>query len=125
MAPREDMVVLSGVQDQSLQKGPASFKLQLCVPLAVDNKDESLSGESPKASKGEEDGEFPKDMSSEEPAVEVQVTTEAEAEPEVDGRQRQLLLGAGQPAVVGSEDHQQQPQQRGPHQRDRGAAAFS
>lgn len=86
MAPREDVVVLSGVQDQSLQKGPASFKLQLCVPLAVDNKDESLSGESPKASKGEEDGEFPKDMSSEEPAVEVQVTTEAEAEPEVDGR---------------------------------------
>ncbi|XP_011492540.1 zinc finger protein 507 [Oryzias latipes] len=91
VAPREDIVVLSPVlQDQSLQKLP--FKLQLCVPLTVENKEDTLNltvpglSQSPKAAKGEEDSEYPKDMGSEEPAVEVQVTTEAEAELELDGR---------------------------------------
>ncbi|RVE74865.1 hypothetical protein OJAV_G00026740 [Oryzias javanicus] len=79
-APREDVVVLPAAPDQSVQKLPAPFKLQLCVPHAADNKDDALNpaAQSPKAIKVEEDDEFPKDMSSEEPVVEVQVTTEAE-----------------------------------------------
>lgn len=84
---REEIVVLSPVlQEKSLQKLPAAFKLQLCVPLAVDNKRDvsphhvcSLD-ESPKT---EEGSVYP---IKEEPMVEVQVMTEAEAEVEIDSR---------------------------------------
>uniref|UniRef100_A0A3Q4GPM6 Zinc finger protein 507 n=1 Tax=Neolamprologus brichardi TaxID=32507 RepID=A0A3Q4GPM6_NEOBR len=83
---REEIVVL---QDKSLQKLPTGFKLQLCMPVAVEDKQEvvNLQGshlsESPKT---EEEDEYPiKDMTSEEPAVEVQVTTEAETEVELGG----------------------------------------
>lgn len=85
---REEIVVLSPVlQEKSLQKLPAAFKLQLCVPLAVDNKHDvsthpvSSLNESPKTQ--EEGSVFP---IKEEPMVEVQVMTEAEAEVEIDSR---------------------------------------
>ncbi|XP_040892403.1 zinc finger protein 507 [Toxotes jaculatrix] len=91
-ATREEIVVLSPVlQDKSLQKLPTSFKLQLCVPLAVDNKQNVLNhpvaniSESPKTAGEEEESVYPiKDLTSEEPMVEVQVTTEAETEVELD-----------------------------------------
>uniref|UniRef100_A0A3Q0RMX5 Zinc finger protein 507 n=1 Tax=Amphilophus citrinellus TaxID=61819 RepID=A0A3Q0RMX5_AMPCI len=84
-ATREEVVVL---QDKSLQKLPTAFKLQLCMPVAVEDKQEVLNlqvsnlSESPKT----EEDEYPiKDLTSEEPMVEVQVTTEAETEVEIDG----------------------------------------
>lgn len=87
VAAREEIVVLSPVvQDESLQKLPTAFKLQLCVPMAVENKRDVLNqvsnpSESPKAAEEEEESVYPmKDLTSEEPVVEVQVTTEAEAE---------------------------------------------
>lgn len=91
-ANREEIVVLSPVvQDKSLQKLPTAFKLQLCVPMAVENKRDVLNqqvsnrSESPKAAKEEEESVYPiKDLTSEEPMVEVQVTTEAETEVEID-----------------------------------------
>ncbi|XP_042344019.1 zinc finger protein 507-like [Plectropomus leopardus] len=89
-ATREEIVVLSPVlQDKSLQKLPTAFKLQLCVPMAVENKQHVLnhlvSNESPKTEE-EEQSVYPiKDLTSEEPMVEVQVTTEAEAEVEIGG----------------------------------------
>lgn len=82
VAAREEIVVLSPVlQNKSLQPLPANFKLQLCVPLAVDSKADVLIdpvsplGESPKPK--EEDSVYP---IKEEPMVEVQVVTEAEVE---------------------------------------------
>ncbi|KAM7423591.1 hypothetical protein PAMA_000105 [Pampus argenteus] len=87
-ATREEIVVLSPVvQDKNLQKLPTAFKLQLCVPMAVENKRDVLNhqvsnqSESPKAAEEEEESVYPiKDLTSEEPMVEVQVMTEAEAE---------------------------------------------
>ncbi|GAA6225894.1 zinc finger protein 507 [Lates japonicus] len=91
-ATREKIVVLSPVlQDKSLQKLPTAFKLQLCVPLAVDNKQDVLNNpvsnlnDSSKTAGQEEESVYPvKDLTSEEPMVEVQVTTEAETEVEID-----------------------------------------
>uniref|UniRef100_A0A3B4Z0H4 Zinc finger protein 507 n=1 Tax=Stegastes partitus TaxID=144197 RepID=A0A3B4Z0H4_9TELE len=91
-ATREELVVLSPVlQDKSLQKLPTAFKLQLCVPVAVDNKQDAVNlpvsdlNESPKTVEKEEENVFPiKDLTSEEPVVEVQVTTETETEVELD-----------------------------------------
>lgn len=84
---REEIVVL---QDKSLQKLPTGFKLQLCMPVAVEDKQEVLNlqgshlSESPKTV--EEEDEYPiKDLTSEEPVVEVQVTTEAATEVELGG----------------------------------------
>lgn len=86
-ATREEIVVL---QDKSLQKLPTAFKLQLCMPVAVEDKQEVLNRQVSDLSeslKTEED-EYPiKDLTSEEPVVEVQVTTEAETEVEVEGHQ--------------------------------------
>lgn len=90
---REDIVVLSPVpQDKNLQKLPTAFKLQLFAsPLAVENKGDILThpisdlNENPKIVAKEEESEYPiKDLASEEPMVEVQVTTEAESEVEID-----------------------------------------
>ncbi|XP_029316371.1 LOW QUALITY PROTEIN: zinc finger protein 507 [Cottoperca gobio] len=84
-ASREEIVVLSPVlQDKSLQKLPTAFKLQLCVPMNVENKRDALNhpvsnlNESPKTE--EEESVYP---IKEEPMVEVQVTTEADAEVEI------------------------------------------
>ncbi|XP_069565936.1 zinc finger protein 507 isoform X2 [Brachyistius frenatus] len=93
-ATREEIVVLSPVlQEKSLQKLPAAFKLQLCMPVAVENKQDAVHlpvsslKESPKTEEEEGESAYPiKDLTSEEPAVEVQVTSEAEAEVEIDGR---------------------------------------
>ncbi|KAK5874548.1 hypothetical protein PBY51_019484 [Eleginops maclovinus] len=85
-ATREEIVVLSpGLQDKSLQKLPAAFKLQLCMPMNAENKHDALSHpvsdlkESLKTE--EEESVYP---IKEEPMVEVQVTTEADAEVEID-----------------------------------------
>ncbi|XP_059207634.1 zinc finger protein 507 [Centropristis striata] len=85
-AAREEVVVLSPVlQEKNLQKLPTAFKLQLCVPMAVENKQNvsnhpvSTLGESPKPEE-EEESVYPM---KEEPMVEVQVTTEAESEVEI------------------------------------------
>lgn len=92
-ATREEIVVLSPVlQDKSLQKLPTAFKLQLFAsPLAVENKRDVLNhpvsdlNDSPKTAEEEEESVYPiKDLTSEEPMVEVQVTTEAESEVEID-----------------------------------------
>ncbi|XP_045888105.1 zinc finger protein 507 isoform X2 [Micropterus dolomieu] len=91
-ATREEVVVLSPVlQDKSLQKLPTAFKLQLyAAPLAVENKQDvnhpvSHLNLSPKAAEEEQESVYPiKDLTSEEPMVEVQVTTEAESEVEID-----------------------------------------
>ncbi|XP_068432163.1 zinc finger protein 507 isoform X2 [Clinocottus analis] len=88
---REELVVLPPVlQDKSLQKLPAGFKLQLCVPMAAESKRDApirlgsdLSGS---LKTEEEEKEYPiKDLTEEQPAVEVQVMTEAESELETDG----------------------------------------
>ncbi|XP_047187619.1 zinc finger protein 507 isoform X1 [Scophthalmus maximus] len=86
-ATREEIVVLSPVlQDKSLQKLPTNFKLQLCVPLAKqDMLNHPLSNLDEGLKKEEEEPAYPiKDLTSEEPLVEVQVTTEAETEVEMD-----------------------------------------
>ncbi len=92
-ATREEIVVLSPVlQDKSLQKLPTAFKLQLFTsPLAVENKQDVLNhpvsnlSDSQKTAEEEEESVYPiKDLTSEEPMVEVQVTTEAESEVEID-----------------------------------------
>ncbi|KAI3376980.1 hypothetical protein L3Q82_000217 [Scortum barcoo] len=92
---REEIVVLSPVlQDKSLQKLPTAFKLQLfTAPLAAENKQDVLThptsnlNVSPKTEE-EEVSVYPiKDLTSEEPMVEVQVTTEAESEVETDSHQ--------------------------------------
>lgn len=85
---REKIVILSPVQDKSLQKLPSAFKLQLFAPpMAVENKHDLLTdpvsnlNDSPKIAKEEEESVHPiKDLTSEEPMVEVQVKTEAESE---------------------------------------------
>ncbi|XP_070688691.1 zinc finger protein 507 [Pempheris klunzingeri] len=91
---REEIVVLSPVlQDKSLQKLPSAFKLQLfSAPLSVDTKQDVLPhpasnlNESLKEEEEEEESVYPiKDLTAEEPMVEVQVTTEAESEVELDG----------------------------------------
>lgn len=91
-ATREEIVVLSPVvQDKSLQKLPTAFKLQLCVPMPVENKQDASNhlvsslDESLKTAEEEEESVYPiKDLTSEEPMVEVQVKTEAEPEAEID-----------------------------------------
>ncbi|TDH16694.1 hypothetical protein EPR50_G00000690 [Perca flavescens] len=92
-ATREEIVVLSPVlQDKSLQKLPAAFKLQLCVPMAVENKRDASNhpaselNESPEAAEEVEESVYPvKDLSPEEPMVEVQVTSEVEMGSHHDG----------------------------------------
>uniref|UniRef100_A0A667WZT7 Zinc finger protein 507 n=2 Tax=Myripristis murdjan TaxID=586833 RepID=A0A667WZT7_9TELE len=91
-AAREEIVVLSPVlQDKNLRKIPTTFKLQLCAPLAVESKKDMMNhsianhNESPVAAEEEEESIYPiKDLATEEPVVEVQVTTEAETEGEID-----------------------------------------
>ncbi|KAI4830212.1 hypothetical protein KUCAC02_001862 [Chaenocephalus aceratus] len=84
-ATREEIVFLSPVpQDKSLQKLPTAFKLQLCEPMNAENKHDALNRpvsdlkESLKVE--EEEGVYP---IKEEPMVEVQVTTEADAKVEI------------------------------------------
>ncbi|XP_047436667.1 zinc finger protein 507 isoform X2 [Mugil cephalus] len=92
-AAREEIVVLSPVlQDKSLQKLPTSFKLQLCMPVPAEDKRDVLDlpvpdlNISPRIKEEEEVNVYPvKDVASEEHMVEVQVTTEAETEVELDG----------------------------------------
>ncbi|CAJ1048559.1 zinc finger protein 507 [Xyrichtys novacula] len=90
VAAREEIVVLSPVlQDKSL---PSAFKLQLfSAPVAVENKREDMThpvsdlSKSPKTEE-EEGSVYPiKGLTPEEPVVEVQVMTEAEADLEIDG----------------------------------------
>ncbi|KAM3876881.1 zinc finger protein 507 [Diretmus argenteus] len=93
-ATREEIVVLSPVlQDKGLHKIPTSFKLQLCTPLAVENKRNLMNqpitnhNDSPKTVEEEEEGVYPvKDLTTEEPMVKVEVTTEAETDVEIDSR---------------------------------------
>lgn len=113
---REEVVVLSPVlQDKSLQKLPSAFKLQLfAAPLAVESKQDVLThpvsnlNESPKAAEEEEESVYPiKDLTSEEPVVEVQVTTEAESEMEIDSHRdntsiRDSLLSSAQKIINSS-----------------------
>ncbi|XP_031702573.1 zinc finger protein 507 [Anarrhichthys ocellatus] len=85
-ATREEIVVLSpGLQDKSLQKLPAAFQLR--VPMAVESKWDALNhpvSDRDVSLKTEEERVYPiKHMTSEEPVVEVQVTTEAESEVEI------------------------------------------
>ncbi|KAM6942710.1 zinc finger protein 507 [Xenentodon cancila] len=86
----ENLVVLSPVlQEKNLQKLPAAFKLQLCMPVAVEHQKDASSvpvSDLSESLKTEEDEEmvYPKDLKSEEPMVEVQVTTEADTEVEVE-----------------------------------------
>ncbi|XP_069388293.1 zinc finger protein 507 isoform X2 [Paralichthys olivaceus] len=89
---REESVVFSpALQEKSLQKLPTAFKLQL-LPLAVDGKQGLLNqpfsnlDESLKTAGEEEERVYPiKDLTSQEPLVEVQVMTVAETEVEIDG----------------------------------------
>ncbi|KAM4596881.1 zinc finger protein 507 [Fundulus diaphanus] len=94
IAPRDDLVILSpGLHDKILQKLPAAFKLQLCMPAAAGGQRDafgppdrgSSDGSTTAADEQEEDGDVPGEVSSEEPVVEVQVTTEADDDMEVDG----------------------------------------
>lgn len=88
----EKIVVLSPVlQDKSLQKLPTAFKLQLfAAPVAAENKQDLLTPsisnltQSPKIAEEEESVYPMKHLTSEEPAVEVQVKTEAESEVDPD-----------------------------------------
>lgn len=88
----EKIVVLSPVlHDKSLQKLPTAFKLQLfTAPVAAENKQDLLShsisnlNESPKIAEEEESVYPMKHLTSEEPAVEVQVKMEAESEVDPD-----------------------------------------
>ncbi|XP_029982897.1 zinc finger protein 507 [Sphaeramia orbicularis] len=88
----EEIVVLPPVfQDKSMQTSQTAFKLQLCVPLEVENKQDVLTHSVSshnlchKIKEEEEEHVYPiKDLASEEPVVEVQVTTEAEIEAESD-----------------------------------------
>ncbi|KAM3625088.1 uncharacterized protein V6R79_006596 [Siganus canaliculatus] len=94
-ASQEKIVVLSPVpQEKNLQKLPAGFKLQLLPsPLTVEKHDALNHPVNPNLSaspspKTEEEGEsmFPlKTLTSEGAMMEVQVTTEAESELEIDG----------------------------------------
>ncbi|XP_034730752.1 zinc finger protein 507 [Etheostoma cragini] len=92
-ATREEIVVLSPVlQDKSLKKPPAAFKLQLCVPMAVETKQDvsnhpaSDLSKSLKEEEEEEESSYPvKDLTAEEPMVEVQVTSEVEMGSRRDG----------------------------------------
>ncbi|XP_041842428.1 zinc finger protein 507 [Melanotaenia boesemani] len=91
--PREDLVVFSSaLQDKNPQKLPAAFKLQLCMPVGVESKQDALNltianpKKSPKKEEEEEENGYPiKDVSSVEPVVEVHVTTETDGEVEMDG----------------------------------------
>ncbi|XP_032416958.1 zinc finger protein 507 [Xiphophorus hellerii] len=94
--PREDLVILSpGLHDQNLQKLPAAIKLQLCVPVATENQQDqynppvshSSEDSGTAADEDEEKGYTNKDVSSEEPVVEVQVTMEGDGDMEVDRTQ--------------------------------------
>ncbi|XP_054916054.1 zinc finger protein 507 [Poeciliopsis prolifica] len=94
--PPEDLVILSpGLHDQNLQKLPAAIKLQLCVPVSTENQQDhcnppvlhSSEGSETAPDEVEEKGYTNKDVSSEEPVVEVQVTTEGDGDMEVDGTQ--------------------------------------
>nr|XP_020461541.1 zinc finger protein 507 isoform X1 [Monopterus albus]XP_020461542.1 zinc finger protein 507 isoform X1 [Monopterus albus] len=108
---REELVVLSPVlQDKSLQKLPAAFKLQLCVPtVAVDSKQNVLSHSVSNLSESlktqEQESVYPiKDLTSEEAMVEVQVMTEAETEVEIDSHHessciRDSLLSSAQKII--------------------------
>ncbi|XP_017275135.1 zinc finger protein 507 [Kryptolebias marmoratus] len=90
---REDLVVLSPVlQEKSQQTLPSAFKLQFCMPVTVENKQDAFShpvsdpNESQKTAEEEEEeesGYSVKDVSSEEPMVEVQVTTEADIDVDI------------------------------------------
>lgn len=90
---REDLVVISPVhQEKSQQKLPSEFKLQFCVPVTVENKQDAFSHSvsdsnlSQKLVKEEEENGYSvKGVSSEEPMVEVQVTTEADVNVDMTG----------------------------------------
>lgn len=93
---REEIMVLSPVlEEKNRQKLPTAFKLQLCVPVTVDNKQDVLNLQASNLSQSlkattaevqeEEEHAYPiKDLVSEEPAVEFQVKTETQMETEVD-----------------------------------------
>ncbi|XP_061593300.1 zinc finger protein 507 [Cololabis saira] len=86
VATAENLVVL---QDKSLAKLPGAFKLQLCMPVAAEHKKDALNipvSNLSESIKTEEDKEavYPKEMKSEDGVMEVQVTTEADAEVEVE-----------------------------------------
>ncbi|XP_029000469.1 zinc finger protein 507 [Betta splendens] len=104
VAAREEIVLLSPVvQNKSLQPLPANFKLQLCVPLAVDGKQNVLNepvstlSETPKTK--EEDSVY---QIKEEPVVEVQVMTEAVNEVEIENHQDDSLLSSAQKIINSS-----------------------
>ncbi|CAG5851186.1 unnamed protein product [Menidia menidia] len=110
LAPREDLVVFSPVlQDKSLQKLPTAFRLQLCMPLSVENKQDALNPpvskpcESPEFTEGEDEDAYPvKDVGSEEPVVEVQVITEADPEVDIDRKRTSIadsLLSSAQKII--------------------------
>ncbi|XP_056269760.1 zinc finger protein 507 isoform X2 [Pseudoliparis swirei] len=95
---REESVVLSPVrQDKAIQTLATAYKFQLCVPTAAGSKRGAPSRpvSDPSGSLKMEEEEYPiKDLASEEPLVEVQVTTEAESEVETDGPHDSLLSAA-------------------------------
>ncbi|KAJ0056348.1 hypothetical protein NL108_006453, partial [Boleophthalmus pectinirostris] len=82
---REEVVLLSPVvQDKSTQNVQSGLKLQLCVPLAVENKQDVSTQSEPRVVKLEqeisEETVYPmKDVVADGPVVEVQVTTDAES----------------------------------------------
>ncbi|XP_038126771.1 zinc finger protein 507 [Cyprinodon tularosa] len=81
-APREDVVILQspGLDDKSVQ---AAVRLQLCMPPAPVSNSRAVSATT--ADGDAENGYVPKDVSAEEPAVEVHVITEADCDMEVGG----------------------------------------
>lgn len=89
---REDLVLSPVLQEKSQQKRPSAFKLQFYVPVTVENKQDAFSHsvsdpeENQKSvEEEEENGYSVKDVSSEEPMVEVQVTTEADVDVDISG----------------------------------------
>ncbi|KAJ0001926.1 hypothetical protein NQD34_001722 [Periophthalmus magnuspinnatus] len=82
---REEVVLLSPVlQDKSTQKVQSGLKLQLCMPLAMENKQDMSTQSEPRIVKIEQEMEeetvYPmKDVVADGPVVEVQVTTDAES----------------------------------------------
>ncbi|KAM9408981.1 zinc finger protein 507 isoform 2-T2 [Pholidichthys leucotaenia] len=108
-AAGDDIVIISPVlQNKGVQKVPTAFKVQLCVPVAVNNKREALNLDTNPKMDEEEETVYPiKDLTSEEPMVEVQVTTEADSEVEIDSRPdvtsvRDSLLSSAQKIINSS-----------------------
>lgn len=78
---REEVVLLSSVIQDAQKVPPSAFKLQLCVPLAVEDKQDAATHLESKIVKVEEkDVAYPiKDVVADEPAVEMQVMTDGES----------------------------------------------